>query len=162
MQFFHLNNLLFKIAGTYLLKALATILFANISKSYKILAIIMLDFDPQELKQTIGANLKKARITAGLSQAAVAEKLGITQASIALYESGKNSVPVEVIYWYALQFHIDLNELFGYTSFYTEEDAKQRLLLNLLYEDFENPNSALSKILHSKIEEALSNKTSKK
>lgn len=121
----------------------------------------MLDFNPQTLKETIGSNLKKARIIAGLSQSAVAEKLGITQASIALYESGKNAVPVDIIYWYATQFHLDLNEVFGLQPPASLKDAKERALLNELYEDIGNPESPLSKLLNAKIEEVLNNKTSK-
>lgn len=131
---------------------------------YKILSRIMIEVDIQHFRQTLGANMKKARIMAGYTQKQVALWVGVTQASIAMYEAGKNSVPVDIVMWYALNFQVSPDDLFGYSTTVMGRELKDNLLLDAVYDDFDDPNSDLGKLLKAKIEEVLSerDKTGKK
>ena len=98
----------------------------NIRDSYKILITLMVDsnYYPEGIRQKLAENMKKARIMHGMSQATVADRIGVTQASVALYESGKSAIPVEVVWWYALNFRANLNEMFDIYSFEFSPELK--------------------------------------
>jgi transcriptional regulator with XRE-family HTH domain len=50
------------------------------------------DTDPDDLVAIFGANLKAARMKAGLTQAQLAERSGLVQQYVSLVESGKQNV----------------------------------------------------------------------
>ena len=121
------------------------------------------NYYPEDIRKEIASNLKQGRITNGKSQSYVADKLGVTQASIALYESGKSAIPAEVIYWYALNFKLELNAVFGLARGYNfEKEIEHQEYLNIVYREFDDPTSEFAQLLEAKIEEALNNQISKK
>lgn len=62
-------------------------------------------------KQEFALKLKNARIQAGLTQAQVADKLGITYQAISNYERGVNRIEVETLLKLCEIYNIDINEL---------------------------------------------------
>lgn len=48
--------------------------------------------NPNEIRRTIGARIRSARLARELSQVEVARRVGITQASLSNYESGKRNL----------------------------------------------------------------------
>ena len=50
------------------------------------------EVDPQELVAIFGANLKVARLKAGLTQAQLAERAGLLQQYVSLVETGRQNI----------------------------------------------------------------------
>lgn len=67
-------------------------------------------------------NLKTARIRAGLTEEKMAEKLGISRATLSNYECGKTRVPHTVIEGYCEYCNVSPNFIF-----YGEEDVHDEL-----------------------------------
>lgn len=65
---------------------------------------------------TIGSRLKALRNTTGVSQAALAEKLGVTQSAINRYENDQSDVSNRVLLWYAEYFDVSLDYIFCRTD----------------------------------------------
>lgn len=62
---------------------------------------------------SFGDLLKKARITAGLSQVELALKIGVAKSTLSLYESNKREPDVETIKKIASALDVDPNYLLG-------------------------------------------------
>ncbi len=60
----------------------------------------------------IGGNLRRLRLLAGLSQTALAEKLGITFQQIQKYEEGSNRISAPVLYQLKNTFHCAFDDFF--------------------------------------------------
>lgn len=58
-------------------------------------------------------NIKYMRVKAGLSQAALASAIGVTQSTIARWEHGSRSITVEQLYKIAQVLRVDIREFFG-------------------------------------------------
>lgn len=58
-------------------------------------------------KQKIAQTMKNARIYAGLTQAQVADKLGITYQAVSNYERGVNSIETDILAKMCKMYHID-------------------------------------------------------
>lgn len=61
----------------------------------------------------IGAKIKSRRIMLGISQAKLAERLGVTFQQIQKYESGANSLNSEKIYIFCEVLQISVEQLFN-------------------------------------------------
>ncbi|MBR1974750.1 MAG: helix-turn-helix transcriptional regulator [Clostridia bacterium] len=68
------------------------------------------------INQTIGNNLKAARLEKGLTQNDMAKKMGILQPAYARYESGKVQLNYEQIQELCDFLDITPNDLWGYNS----------------------------------------------
>lgn len=66
--------------------------------------------------QKISERVKVLRENLNISQAKLAEEIGITQASVNRYETGKTTPPVETLLWYAERFDVSLDYIFGRTE----------------------------------------------
>lgn len=62
---------------------------------------------------TIGENIKKARIKAGLKQSDLAEKMGITQSAIAKFEKNKTNIKLSTIRKISEALELPLSDLIG-------------------------------------------------
>lgn len=61
---------------------------------------------------TIGTNIIKGRNALKMTQETLADKLGISRVSVGNIESGKQRLPVHLMYEVAKSLHIDLMDLF--------------------------------------------------
>ncbi len=88
----------------------------------------------EELKYIIGGNIRLAREKAGFSQAELAEKLGITGASISAYENGVSIPSVPVILQIAKTLNVSIDFLCGYekSNAFSQYPEILKILLKLL------------------------------
>lgn len=66
--------------------------------------------------QIISERLKKLRENLGVSQAKLAQEIGVTQASVNRYETGKVFPTAETLLKYADRFDVSLDYIFGRTE----------------------------------------------
>ncbi len=66
--------------------------------------------------KAISERLRELRENIGFSQAELADEIGVTQATVNRYETGKTTPPVETILWYADRFDVSLDYIFGRTD----------------------------------------------
>ncbi|MBQ8528491.1 MAG: helix-turn-helix transcriptional regulator [Clostridia bacterium] len=59
--------------------------------------------------------LKELRTSKGLSQQALADKIGVSKSSINMYERGEREPSISMLFTLADLFEVDLNYLLGYT-----------------------------------------------
>lgn len=64
----------------------------------------------------VGERLKTLRTENRYSQTQIAEMCGVTQATIGRYETGVAEPPIEKLLWYANQFEVSLDYIFGRTD----------------------------------------------
>ncbi|MDR1692685.1 MAG: XRE family transcriptional regulator [Oscillospiraceae bacterium] len=64
----------------------------------------------EEIKQ-IAARIREAREIRGLTQAEIAEKLGIGEEQFARYEADGEDIPINVLFRLSAELGVDLNEL---------------------------------------------------
>ena len=69
--------------------------------------------DPNAFFRQLGKRIKKFRTEQELTQAQVAEKLGVTQQLIATYENGKRRLPVLALLKIAEILQISVDDLLG-------------------------------------------------
>lgn len=69
----------------------------------------------------IGENIQKLRIKANLTQAQLAEYIGVSQSAVYYWEKGKREPNTETIKKLVDIFHISLDELYGFEIDTTEE-----------------------------------------
>ncbi len=65
---------------------------------------------------TVGERLKLIRTENRYSQTKIADMCGVTQATIGRYETGVAEPPIEKLLWYAEQFDVSLDYIFGRTN----------------------------------------------
>ena len=63
-------------------------------------------------KQAVGEKLKSARISAGFTQEELAKIIGVTKATISVYESGQREPPIKSLIALAKTLQISLDKLF--------------------------------------------------
>ncbi len=73
----------------------------------------------------VGERLKILRTENRYSQTQIADMCGVTQATIGRYETGVAEPPIEKLLWYAEQFEVSLDYIFGRT-----DDPKGNLYKN--------------------------------
>jgi transcriptional regulator with XRE-family HTH domain len=61
---------------------------------------------------TIGARLRKLRVTQGLTQTALAESLGVTQSAWTQYETGARKISIEVAGTVVARFGVTLDWIY--------------------------------------------------
>ena len=66
--------------------------------------------------EIMSKRLKTLRENMNLSQARLAKEIGVTQATVNRYETGKATPTVETLLWYADHFDVSLDFIFGRTS----------------------------------------------
>ena len=71
-----------------------------------------------KISQKIGTNLKKARKQKGLTQTALAKKMGILQPAYARYESGKIQLSYEQVEELCVLLDVTPNFLWGFEDEY--------------------------------------------
>lgn len=64
----------------------------------------------------VGERLKTLRTDNRYSQTQIADMCGVTQATIGRYETGVAEPPIEKLLWYAEQFEVSLDYIFGRTD----------------------------------------------
>ena len=64
----------------------------------------------------VGTRLKQLRVENRYSQTQIAEMCGVTQATIGRYETCVAEPPIEKLLWYAEQFDVSLDYIFGRTN----------------------------------------------
>lgn len=64
----------------------------------------------------IAERLRALRENLNISQAKLAEEIGITQVSVNRYETAKVTPPAETLLWYADRFDVSLDYIFGRTE----------------------------------------------
>lgn len=60
--------------------------------------------------------LRALREKLNISQAKLAEEIGVSQVSVNRYETGKITPPAETLLWYADRFDVSLDYIFGRTE----------------------------------------------
>lgn len=78
-------------------------------------------------------SIKKARINAGITQAELAKRLGVTPQTVSQYERGIKNPKIETLIRFADALELDLNSLVHQSDFI--EDEKGTLLVNKKLED---------------------------
>lgn len=84
------------------------------------------------MEKKLGENIKNARKRAGFTQKSFADALGITQSTVAKYESGLLSVSTQVLEQISLSTGTPVNTLLGVKA--TDDDASLTSLYNSLNE----------------------------
>lgn len=74
------------------------------------------------IKEILGKRIKALRTKQNLTQAELAEKVGIAHKHQSCIETGKNFPSAELIEKYAHIFHIDAGEIFSFTPFTAKEN----------------------------------------
>ncbi|MGE0227800.1 MAG: helix-turn-helix domain-containing protein [Dehalococcoidia bacterium] len=70
-----------------------------------------------ELRRDVGYRLRALRAASGKSQETVVQEIGITQAALSNYETGKREVPLSTLVRLARHFDVSLDTLvFGASS----------------------------------------------
>jgi transcriptional regulator with XRE-family HTH domain len=69
--------------------------------------------DISAISHNVGFNIANTRKKMGLSQKDLAEKVGITQALLSHYETGKRSIPVEIIIQISISLNVRADLLLG-------------------------------------------------
>jgi transcriptional regulator with XRE-family HTH domain len=64
-----------------------------------------------DLKKRVGQRLKEWRNKQGLTQQALAQKLGVARATVASWEIGRTEIPYEALKKLKEEFNLDLNWL---------------------------------------------------
>lgn len=82
----------------------------------------------------LASRLKSLRENLGISQAKIAEEIGVAQASVNRYESDKATPNVDILLWYADRFDVSMDYIFGRT------DNPQGKPYNYLPKNFESDN----------------------
>ncbi len=69
--------------------------------------------DPLALRRQLGQRIRTWRQRRGISQAGLAERVGVTQSSLSNYENGKRDVSVYILMEIAEALDVDLEDLTG-------------------------------------------------
>ncbi len=74
----------------------------------------------EDVRRMVGRNVRRLRITAGLSQAALAERLGVDRAYVSGLELGRRNPTIVTLWHVAQALGVKLRMLF-------DEDQRRRL-----------------------------------
>lgn len=98
--------------------------------------------------EAIGGKIKKVREEAGMSQKALADLLGVTEAAVSNYETGKRGIRPEVLKKISEIFNVSIDNLLGNPV----EEIKLKIDLVQLLIDFENADIYINENLLNKDE----------
>lgn len=98
-------------------------------------------------KKFIGSVLKTARVKIGLSQGALAEKIGLSEKHISNIERGRNYPSLDTFFRLCEVLNLNINN-FG-VNFYFEKDSTRELLLQKIYTASKEELKAYSMILQT-------------
>ena len=113
---------------------------------------------------TVGERLKTLRTENRYSQTQIADMCGVTQATIGRYETGVAEPSIEKLLWYAEQFNVSLDYIFGRTddpkgNLYTSKadspssDARINDFIESCFDPSSPANAKLKKMLIQLMEE---------
>lgn len=93
----------------------------------------------------LGMRIKEARLKRGLSQKALAEKIGKAPTTISCYENGVQIPPTEVLKSIALALYTPIDCFFGISCEKAYSDANltpsQKEVVDLLFREFTDPSN---------------------
>lgn len=69
-----------------------------------------------DIRENISQNIASCRKRYGLTQAQLAEKLGVKTTSVSSWERGANAPDIETLYKICQLFHLTLDEIYGVAS----------------------------------------------
>lgn len=75
-----------------------------------------------EIYKEFGERLKQLRKERGITQAQIAEALGIAQPTIYKYEKGLRKIPMSVLQKFAVYFELSMTDLIGVQPTMTAEE----------------------------------------
>lgn len=121
----------------------------------------------------VAERVKNLREGIGVTQRKLAQKIGLTQASVYRYENDLADIPAETLVWYADYFDVSLDYIFGRTDKpqgklfdFKPETIKQLSNQNENLKEFVNmcfdPKSAMNERLKNALFEILSEEKEKK
>lgn len=87
---------------------------------------------------SLGDNIKKARMEKGYSQAELADQIGVSQAAIYYWESGKRRPNTEIIKKIADKLDVSPTYLMGWEDEATNSPLYRALLKSQSFEDIQN------------------------
>lgn len=113
----------------------------------------------------VGERLKTLRTENRYSQTQIADMCGVTQATIGRYETGVAEPPIEKLLWYAEQFDVSLDYIFGRTddpkgNLYTSKvhspysDASINDFIEFCFDPSSPANAKLKKMLVQLMEDS--------
>ena len=113
----------------------------------------------------VGERLKTLRTENRYSQTQIADMCGVTQATIGRYETNVAEPPIEKLLWYAEQFDVSLDYIFGRTddpkgNLYTSKahspslDASINDFIEFCFDPTSPANAKLKKMLVQLMEES--------
>jgi len=65
----------------------------------------------EEIKKTVGKNMRRLREGAGMTQQEIADKMGVTRCAVTLYETGRNNIPLHKAYEFADIMGVEINDI---------------------------------------------------
>jgi transcriptional regulator with XRE-family HTH domain len=71
------------------------------------------ELDRDHFRRILGDRLRSARLTSGLSQAGLAEKLGLSRPAIASIEAGRQAITVEQLVELCAQLNVNVADIIG-------------------------------------------------
>lgn len=93
---------------------------------------------------TTGQRIRSARKERGLTQKALGELLGVTQATVGQYETNPNPPKIETLQKIALQLNVPIAYLIGTVSSYSWDVALDQKLTHIGYSvGYDEDNAAL-------------------
>lgn len=88
----------------------------------------------QSIKKLFGEKLKSIRISRGLRQEELAEKINLDTKQISRLETGKNFTSLENLYNISKALNIDIKELFTFSNNLTDEiRLKKEIIHSIKY-----------------------------
>lgn len=84
---------------------------------------------------TIGERIKKQRKECGISQAKLAEKIGIKKSTLSAYETNVNDIPGKIL----LKIAEELETSVDYLLFGKKVDNEEEILIKFLFDKIRTP-----------------------
>ena len=105
------------------------------------------------MKNDIAEKIKNLRTAKKITQSELAERVGITKATISAYENGTRLPSYDVLIKIAQLFHVSLDNILGYSNKYvidvTGLDQKQRNTIHEVVSTYRRHNFLYKQITNS-------------
>lgn len=82
--------------------------------------------DPNTQRRALGRRIRAWRLRRGLSQADLAEAIGVTQSSLSNYENAKRDLPASILIRIAEELEVELSDLAGHVTPARRRNGPQR------------------------------------